>query len=300
MRMLIITALLMTFLGFGLISCKSRQHYFSDDQFTQELIPSFQLQHDTTQIWLSDWFTSEGISHIDSIRAHHALRTILSRNKRSLILIPRSFALPPVSLVNVWVEGFPFSLIVKKSGKSRYVLRFNQGDRRHRSVDVVGDMTNWEPVPMILLNGIWQQYFYLEPGEYLYRFIVDRKEITDPESAFVVNDSIKGALSLFETRKLNQDGLPVLKYQSFRRNTISLNITNDADEIIVLWQNFQMPAELVLVKNNQLFVQIPADAKTIEKSIIRIYAYNNLGASNELTIPLLKGIPDVIILHRNF
>jgi hypothetical protein len=283
--------LIMTFLGLGLISCESRQHYFPDDQFINELIPAIQLQHDTTQIWLTDWFKPEAISQIDSIWAHRALRTVLSRNKRSLILIPRSFALPHISLVKVWIEGIPYSLIVEKSSKSRYVFRYDQGDRRHRSVSVIGDMTGWEPIPMFLLNGVWQQYFYLEPGDFHYRFIVDRKEIRDPENPNLVNDSVKGELSVFESRKINPDGLPFLKINSYRKNIISINVTNEADGILVLWQNFQLPAELVSVKENQLFVKIPVDATMSEESNIRVVAYNSLGVSNKLIIPLIKGIP---------
>jgi 1,4-alpha-glucan branching enzyme len=56
--------------------------------------------------------------------------------------------------------------------------------RSARSVQLVGDFTNWEAHPIPLRgesNGVWHTTVKLEPGTHYYRFLVDGQWYDDPE-----------------------------------------------------------------------------------------------------------------------
>jgi len=61
---------------------------------------------------------------------------------------------------------------------------FSYETRTARSVQLVGDFTNWEEQPIPLRresNGRWQTIIQLEPGTHYYRFLVDGQWRDDPE-----------------------------------------------------------------------------------------------------------------------
>lgn len=63
--------------------------------------------------------------------------------------------------------------------------KFSYVARTARSVQLVGDFTNWEEHPIPLRrepNGLWQTTVKLEPGTHYYRFLVDGQWLNDPES----------------------------------------------------------------------------------------------------------------------
>lgn len=58
-----------------------------------------------------------------------------------------------------------------------------------RSVQLVGDFTNWQERPIPLQkepNGVWRAAIRLEPGTHYYRFIVDGQWRDDPECSLRV------------------------------------------------------------------------------------------------------------------
>jgi 1,4-alpha-glucan branching enzyme len=69
-----------------------------------------------------------------------------------------------------------------------------------QSVQLVGDFTHWQKLPIPLRkegNGVWRASVELEPGEYHYRFLVDGQWRDDPDCArripnpFGTQDSVR-------------------------------------------------------------------------------------------------------------
>lgn len=61
---------------------------------------------------------------------------------------------------------------------------FSYVTRTARSVQLVGDFTNWEEHPIPLRqepDGVWHTAIKLRPGTHYYRFLVDGKWCDDPE-----------------------------------------------------------------------------------------------------------------------
>jgi 1,4-alpha-glucan branching enzyme len=64
-----------------------------------------------------------------------------------------------------------------------------------RSVELVGDFTNWQERPIPLHreeNGVWRAAVRLEPGTHYYRFLVDGQWRDDPECPLQVPNSFGG------------------------------------------------------------------------------------------------------------
>ena len=66
-------------------------------------------------------------------------------------------------------------------GKARFTL--NPGGGAHE-VAVAGTFSNWKPIPMLRRgDGSFGANLTLQPGSYEYRFIVDKKWISDPDNS---------------------------------------------------------------------------------------------------------------------
>jgi 1,4-alpha-glucan branching enzyme len=76
---------------------------------------------------------------------------------------------------------------------------FSFSTRTARSVQLVGDFTNWEEHPIPLRrepNGLWRTAIKLEPGTHYYRFLVDGQWQDDPECLIKVPNPFGGMNSV--------------------------------------------------------------------------------------------------------
>ncbi|MBD3271588.1 MAG: hypothetical protein GF384_03505, partial [Elusimicrobia bacterium] len=65
--------------------------------------------------------------------------------------------------------------------RTKRKIRFQYRNSRPMSVSVLGEFSDWEPIPMEKgANHTWTAVVEIEPGEYLYCFDVDGNLIPDP------------------------------------------------------------------------------------------------------------------------
>ncbi len=69
------------------------------------------------------------------------------------------------------------------SAKSNYVFKL-KGYSNVREVKLIGNFSKWEKGEYTLAHrgDEWTITLYLRPGKYLYKFVVDRQQITDPDN----------------------------------------------------------------------------------------------------------------------
>ena len=73
--------------------------------------------------------------------------------------------------------------------------KFSYNTSDARSVQLVGDFTNWQEHPIPLrkeTEGVWQAAVRLEPGTHYYRFLVDGQWRDDPECPLHVPNPFGG------------------------------------------------------------------------------------------------------------
>lgn len=128
-------------------------------------------------------------------------------------------------------------------------------------------------------------------------------EVTAPAGAFAT------------TLELWQDGscISVVAFGGDRSNDIKLfstgymlhlvvlEATAPVNQVVAMWQNCRLPQESVLRNGNSFEILIPEDAKSMERSFLRIFAVGDENRFNDLLIPLENGnvVSNVKQLNRS-
>lgn len=291
---------LILFLAIVCVSCGRNSGQFPEGNDIFGLASAITLAGNETEIMLHDFFHSNSLSRIDSVSVHPSLRARLSDNRVHLHLQARSLNVPAISELTVWLDGTPYSLILRRSARIEHTFRFYQGEKRFRHVAVRGQMTDWMPEPMTLVDGVWQLTMRLNPGRYEYLIVTDGQDIIDPENPMKVSNNAGAYNSLVEVGDLDCSDAPRIVPVRHRRNTIDLELINDPEQVIALWQNFRIPQKNLRQQENKLTINIPRDARKVKRSFIRIKAARGSKMSNDLLIPLEFGKPvtDPALLSR--
>ncbi len=80
----------------------------------------------------------------------------------------------------------------------RHEFRFDEkGEKTPQKVLAVGSFNGWNQAAHPLTrdeNGVWRREVWLEPGEYVYKFVVDGDYIPDPDNSFQTSDSFANSI----------------------------------------------------------------------------------------------------------
>ena len=272
-----------------LFSCQEPEIQFPEKSPIVGLASPIRLNPNETDIVMEDYFTD--LSKIDSVTLPVQLSGNLSADKKILHINNPGMNVPGLMVLNVWSEGFPYSILMKKSTKVNYTLTFNPGVKTYQKANVTGEINGWNPKvsPMEFQEGVWKISLDLFPGKYQYKLVLDGKEQLDPNNPDSVDNNIGGYNSLLNVGENVTPLLPVLMTRSYEENLIAINIKNKIDKVYVFWQNFQIPMSEMMVEENMLMISIPKAARKHDRSWLRVWADNEFGVSNDLLIPLNKG-----------
>lgn len=264
---------------------------FPEGQDIYGLASAVRLDGDTTMVWLSDYFLQASLPAIDSVTGSPGLKFLLSDDKANLKIVALTKEIPFISEMQVWLGQKGYSIFVEKSQKQRYQFVFDPQGQRFREVLLRGDMTGWAELPLTLIDGLWQARLDINPGAYHYQLVANGRSMTDPTNPVLVDNNAGGFNSLLTIPGIDRSLTPHLFPESYSNFNISLGFENQAEDILVFWNNFRLPRQNVSRQGNNLHVFIPGDAVKQERSYLRIRAYNEHGPSNDLLIPLQNGHP---------
>jgi len=247
------------------------------------------LNIDETKVILDDYFIDS--QKIDSIDANQYLSLNLSSDKKELTIKVLSDSLPRLSLLNFYSSGHKYTILVKKSEKIKYKYSFNPKKEIYKSVAIKGEMNAWNPnnTPLKLENGVWTTDIIAEPGTYQYLIVADGKEMLDPANKDSISNKIGGFNSLMKIGKINDNKAPYLQTSNFNDHSLNIKVSGKIDDIFVFVNNTLLSKNYTNLDSQYLHIIIPADILNIERTYIRIYAYNKFGASNDIKIPLKFG-----------
>ncbi len=119
--------------------------------------------------------------------------------------------------------------------------------------------------------------------------MVDGEWILDPANPLVEDNNIGGMNSVLKVGEIDPTKLPRIFAYGSESNGISIGFENDVQELIVLWENHRLGADLVKMSGNGATITIPANARDFARSHLRVLALNAVGESNDLLIPLSSG-----------
>ncbi|MGM0504426.1 MAG: alpha-amylase family glycosyl hydrolase [Bacteroidota bacterium] len=203
-----------------------------------------------------------------------------------LIQITPTTDTKPIETLTIWIEGYPYSILLLFDQKVNYTFELNDDKKQYHSVQVVGSFNNWTPSGDFLLeDNVWKYSLKLSPGKYQYQLIINDEWMLDPQNPEKESNNIGGYNSVL-TIPDPAENAPKLSTHSFTKEKITIDYAGDITSVIALWDNFTIPSE---IKDEKITLQIPAIAKSKKRSFIRMWAFNENGYSNDILIPLDDG-----------
>ncbi|MCQ2959366.1 MAG: alpha-amylase family glycosyl hydrolase [Bacteroidales bacterium] len=242
-----------------------------------------------TIVYLQDYILN--CEEIESISAPQGIEVWSNRadSKLKLVITENDIVLPVSNLDITFKDGSTESIVLIKSKKVKYVVRFYpQG--YVNSVQIAGDFNSWNPkgFDFQYIDNCWQYTLEIEPGNYSYQLIVDGNWINDPCNNEVLENGYGGYNSLLRVPFANSEKMALETVQVLDNNVI-LSASDSISGYLALWQNTVINDTNSFRQRNRLVITIPEDAKKMQRSYIRVYGYNTTTMTNDLFIPLEYG-----------
>ena len=228
-----------------------------------------------------------------------------NRNQNTVVFQPLNNFLG-ATLVGFTLRGaaYQIPIIVQGSSLSQQLHTFSYKPlEKVKKVLVTGSFNNWSKEKDQLLdkrNGVYELTLPLDPGNYIYKYIVDGKEIADPvnsEKAPTGFDDFNSVLRISETDTV-QTFLHVGSLKESKEQVLlSFIYENSADplslnknEIIVLLDNREVEANKVTLEAKTINVQLAKKELKGEKTL-RAFVSRKGKMTNIQQAILYDGIP---------
>lgn len=274
------------------LPAKSQYNYGLNSTIT--LIPGY------NEFNTLDYITD--VAKVDSVTSDFDGVKVKLSDDKSKVLIDM-IKMPNIVNIALWVEGVPYSIIAKRTDKIDYTFRYNPNGKKFKRVQLAGQMNDWVPSfhPDLTLNsdGLYEVTINVSPGTYMYQLVRDgdwNHDETNPEKV----DNNSGKFNSILHIPSTQQYAPILLTESYDDKKVILSLSNEMDQIYVYWENYLLPANFLYLSENEIGINIPAEAKEVKRSYIRAIAYNKYGISNDILVPLEYGkvISDVKQITR--
>lgn len=277
-----------------IFSCSQRKREFNIPQNNQlpGLASPVKLNIDTTKVFLAGYFPQK--PGIDSIITNKYLSHFFNKEKYTLKLIALNDSLPNMSVLKIFTKGYEYDIPVRKSRKMKYTFAFEPPAdfiEKCKDVQLMGEFNAWNPRNTILeqKNNKWMAELIVEPGKYQYLIVADGKQMLDPTNNDSVSNNMGGFNSILQVGKQVGNKKPRLYTASYACNEITIGSENKAPRLYAFYNNRLIPKDWINKENDHYKIPIPKNACNTKRAYIRVWAYNKVGISNGLLIPLQKG-----------
>ncbi len=200
--------------------------------------------------------------------------------------------MPVMGAIKLWVDGNPYALPVRRSDKINYTFTYDPRDTHPQRVQIAGQMNNWVPslTPDLVLNedGLYEVTMLLSPGTYLYQMLIDGDQNHDANNPNMVDNGFGKFNSIMQVTG-NEDKFPHLITSSFGANTVELSLTGEATSVWAYLENTLLCGDFVKMEEGRVIIALPAEAKSMDNAMLRVWAANEWGISNDILVPLKNG-----------
>lgn len=264
-----------------------------DKPAINDLLTVVQLLGDSTAVVMTDYFPNPSV--IDSVCMPNVFSYTLSNDKSKLTIKCNNSELPKLNVMDVWVSGSKYSLVLRKGRKIPVNFEYNPNGKKVKSVQLTGQINDWNPAatPLSFDGNIFKTSMMLNPGKYHYQVVVDGKWMLDPANPVKEDNNMGGFNSVLVVGNNQPEKLPHLVAESTNGNVLNIKAINSIDKVIVLWQNYLLGDKFVAIDAQNIKLTIPSNAERYKRSYIRVWAFNEYGESNDLLIPLEGNKPVV-------
>ncbi len=242
----------------------------------------------TSEIYLTDYFSNPDT--IDSLFIDGKKITLPGSKERIICETPQDAA--PLMEMKIWSGGFPYSVLMKKTRKVTFHYIFDPKGKTYQKVQLKGEFNGWTPsrTELVMKEGKWETILTLNPGSYQYLLVLNGQEKTDPANPDSVDNNMGKFNSMLKAGLVDENKLPFLYTAEKKRGKVYIGIKNGVKEFFIFWQNSRLDQTYYNVVNEgMLEVNIPEESTRLERTFIRVYAFNESGLSNDILIPLVFG-----------
>jgi len=186
--------------------------------------------------------------------------------------------------------------------RQSHTFKYKPAQKVNR-VFVFGSFNGWNKNSNELIDnnndGVYESTVSLDPGNYVYKFIVDGREIVDPmnaeraptgfddfNSVLVVTEA-KSEINFLHIGKLEKDNSTLslsFIYEHGQNRKLNRN------DIIALLDNRQVPENLIEINKNNILLKLNSGELKGEH-VIRIAAGTTEKPTNLQTVTLIDGVP---------
>jgi glycosidase len=282
-----------------LISCL----FFSFCQTTKsidksdEIISLLSLEsgiRDTT--YLSDIFYADKYTPVFNTNNNITVKYLHKSNQ--IVLKPKD-SFSGLSFIEFSNLNKEMVIPVKVKKKSKVVFKFKP-DHPQQNMYVMGNFNNWNRHDDRMLDedndGIYEASVYLDDGIYEYQFVLDKKEIFDPNNPEKVDNGFGYFNSIKRVVSEDKKNAPNLYWIPNKNNAtlqFALNATMQKDDIQlhVLLDNILLNSEDILIQKDRLY-EVNINKLLNEKRIqrLRLIASFNNQPGNTLSAWIKEGV----------
>ena len=207
------------------------------------------------------------------------------------ILGLQASGIAPVSTIRFWSGGNAIDIPVYRSEKQMAQVTFADG-KHHERVQIAGEFNGWNPDEGFLIPSGegWKGGFPLDPGSYQYQLVVDGEWMRDPANP----DSVLSGVGTYNSalRVERPANPPALRPASAETGRITLRVEGEVEGRLAMWNYARLPDDWIAETDTTLTITLPDRTLAGEDGTLRVWAWNDGGRSNDLTIPLRNGLPD--------
>ena len=277
-----------------IVSCNNEKSLVLQSEIKGMASPVF-LEYGGGDILLADYFLD--VSVIDSISASDQYEASLSEDN-SKVHIKTSDVTPYVSNLRVWAGGNPNDIPLYKSTKSQITISIPDAKKRFKDVKMKGEFSNWQLKSLHYKAGNWSYTTKVNAGSHQYVVVIDGKEQPDPNNSNTISNGMGGTNSVLKI-ETNADKTPQIKASSLKGSSFTVNSKNAFNDLYLYVGNhlYKHYTESNGATSFEVYLpKINSDSRTL----VRLYAANQYGKSNDILIPLDKGtiITNVSKLNR--
>ncbi|WP_462250640.1 alpha-amylase family glycosyl hydrolase [Ekhidna sp.] len=242
------------------------------------------LGMDKTDVQVADYVIDP--SRIDSITSDGPF----SLQEREGILSISGKAKKDLYNLTFWSSGIGESVLLRRTKKTLYSFLFPSSGAEDK-VMIKGEFNAWNPNNTVLekQDGEFTGYVLLSPGTYQYLYVIDGKEMLDPQNTDSISNGMGGWNSVIEIAGPDASLIPHIKTDSYDANEIRLVSNNPIEKVYAYWENQLLPNDYIDIDNKSIAISIPGNAKNIKRSAIRLWAFNQEGVGNDVLLPLNNG-----------
>jgi len=237
-----------------------------------------------TEILLSDYILD--VNKIDSVQHSKYFTAAWSDDKAKLKITPNKY-FKAIQNLRLFVTGEYYDIPLYKNTKKKANFSISK-KLAGKNVAFKSQIVGWQSVPMKDETTYWDYQTALDPGKYQYLFVVDGKEILDPNNPNKVSNGNGGYNSVLEIENKSAN-TPFLQTDDASGNQFTLISESIVERVFVYLGNELLDKSFVVksTDSHHVSITIPNDKK--ERLNIRVYAYNFYGRGNDVLIPIQNG-----------